>query len=94
MATRRDEQKPGNPRVISQFTLNELRGILSDEIDKIRSGATTAANVNAVSNATGKILSTIKLELEAVKLLGKKPSSLTSLIALTGGEAADDTQKA
>lgn len=69
------------PKVIHSYTLNELRGILSDEIEKIRTGATTPANVNAVTNATGKILSTIKLELEALKLLGRKP---TSLLALTG----------
>jgi hypothetical protein len=75
--------KAKEARVIQQFTLNELRGILSDEIDKIRSGSTTAANVNAVSNATGKILSTIKLELEAVKLLGRKPTSLAAIAGLT-----------
>ena len=68
-------------KVVQSYTLNELRGILSDEIDKIRKGSTTPANVNAVTNATGKILSTIKLELEALKLMGRKP---TSLLALTG----------
>lgn len=59
--------------VIKQFTLNELRGVLSDEIEKLRGGNTTAASVNAVSNASGKILSTFKLELEVAKLLGRKP---------------------
>jgi len=56
------------------FTLQELRGILSDEIDKIRDGTTTAAACNAVTNATGKLLSTIKLELEYCKLVGKVPN--------------------
>jgi hypothetical protein len=64
----------GNPRVMSQLTLNELRGILSDEIYKIRAGKGTAASVNAISNASGKILSSIKLELEYYKLIGKTPS--------------------
>ncbi len=59
--------------VIQQFTLNQLRGVLSHEIQKLRDGNTTAASVNAVSNASGKILSTFKLELEVAKLLGKKP---------------------
>lgn len=54
--------------LIKQFSLNELRGILSDEITK-------PAGVNAVSNASGKILSTYKLELEVAKILGKKPTS-------------------
>lgn len=58
----------------SVMTMNELRGVLSDEIRKIRSGDTTPANVNAISNASGKILSSIKLELEVMKLLGKKPN--------------------
>ena len=35
--------------------LNELREILSDEIQKIRENKTTPANVNAITNATGKI---------------------------------------
>jgi hypothetical protein len=54
-------------------TIDDLRAILADEIAKIRTGTTTAANVNAVTNATGKILSTVKLEMEYNKLLGKTP---------------------
>lgn len=54
-------------------TVNDLRVILAEEIDKIRAGTTTAANVNAVTNATGKILSTVKMEIEYNKLLGKTP---------------------
>jgi hypothetical protein len=55
------------------FNINELRTILSDEIRKVRDGSTTAANVNAVTNATGKILSTVKLQMEYCKLTGKNP---------------------
>lgn len=54
-------------------TINDLRTILAEEINKIRNGETNAANVNAITNATGKILSTIKLELEYGKLIGKQP---------------------
>jgi hypothetical protein len=53
------------------MTLNELRVLLSEEILKIREGQTTAANVNAITNATGKILSTVKLEMEYYKMTGK-----------------------
>lgn len=63
------------------MTLNELRSILSDEIGKIREGKTSAASVNAVSNASGKILSSIKLELEYCKLVGKQPQIAAMLPA-------------
>lgn len=55
------------------MSLNDIRAVLTDEIKKIREGTTTAANVNAISNATGKILSTVKLEMEYYKLIGKTP---------------------
>jgi len=54
-------------------TVNDLRTILSEEIVKLREGTTTAASVNAIVNATGKILSTVKLEIEYNKLVGKMP---------------------
>ena len=54
-------------------TVNDMRSILSEEIVKLREGSTTAANVNAIVNATGKILSTVKLEMEYNKLVGKMP---------------------
>jgi len=54
-------------------TINDIRVILAEEIQKIREGQTTAANVNAITNATGKILSTIKLEIEYGKLIGTVP---------------------
>lgn len=54
-------------------TVNDLRNILAEEISKVRAGTTTAANVNAITNATGKILSTVKIEIEYSKLLGKTP---------------------
>ncbi len=56
------------------LSLNDLRAILSDEITKIRNGRSTPATVNAVSNATGKILSSVKLEIEYHKLIGKTPT--------------------
>ena len=54
-------------------TVNDLRAILTEEIEKIRTGQTTAANVNAITNATGKILSSVKMEIEYNKLIGKTP---------------------
>jgi hypothetical protein len=55
------------------MTLNNLRDILAEQIYAIREGTTTAANVNAITNASGKILSSVKLEMEYYKTLGKTP---------------------
>jgi hypothetical protein len=55
-------------------SLNDLRNILSEEIEKIRDNKTTAVNANAITNAAGKILSTIKLELEYCKRIGTTPN--------------------
>ena len=54
-------------------TVNDMRSMLTEEIQKLRSGKTTAAAVNAVVNATGKILSSVKLEIEYNKLVGQTP---------------------
>lgn len=64
------------------LSLEELRAILSDDIRNIRAGTTSAANVNAVSNATGKILSSVKLQMEYYRLTGKKPN----IPMLSGGK--------
>ena len=53
--------------------INDLREILSEEITKLRECKTTPATINAITNATGKIFSSIKLQMEYAKLLGEKP---------------------
>lgn len=55
------------------LNINNLRETLAEEIQKLREGQTNAANVNAVTNATGKILSTVKLEMEYCKMIGRTP---------------------
>lgn len=55
-------------------TMHDLRQMLSEEIDSIRAKKTTPGAVNAICNATGKFLSTIKLEMEFAKMIGKQPS--------------------
>ena len=62
----------GKATKLQTLTLEEVRGILSDEIRRLRDGETSAANANAVSNATGKILSSVKLEMEYARLTGKQ----------------------
>lgn len=51
----------------------ELQVTLSDAIRDLADGDATAANVNAISNATGKILSTVKLQMMYYQALGKTP---------------------
>ena len=54
-------------------TIDSLREILIDDIAALKAGNTTAANVNATTNAVGKILSTVKLEMEYYRLIGRTP---------------------
>ncbi len=54
-------------------TVHDLRAILAEEINKIRNNKTTAVNLNALSNAVGKILSSLRIQLEYSKLINKKP---------------------
>lgn len=56
------------------FTLDGLRVVLSDSIRDLIEAESSAANVNAISNATGKILSSIKLQMEYYRLTGKTPN--------------------
>lgn len=53
------------------LTIIELREELSAAILGIKEGKQTAANANAITNAVGKILSTVKLEMEYCKITGK-----------------------
>lgn len=55
-------------------TMNQLREMLAEEIDNLRSKKSTPGELNALVNAAGKILLSIKLELEYAKLKGGKPT--------------------
>ncbi len=54
-------------------TVSDMRKILAEEIRSLRKGETTAQNVNAVVNASGKLLSSVKLEMEYNRLTGQMP---------------------
>lgn len=64
---------------MASLNLNDIREVLSAEIAKLQSGETTAANLNALSNATGKLLGTVKLEMEFYKLTGKPMPAIPML---------------
>lgn len=68
------------PKVIKTMNLGELRSLLIDQMESLRDGQTTPANVNAMANVSGKFLQSIKLELEAHKLLGQAPNAIQGLL--------------
>lgn len=53
--------------------INDIQILLMEDIHRLRAGETTAANVNATCNAIGKILSTVKMQMEYAKLTGSTP---------------------
>ena len=79
---KKSREQAANPTL----NLHGLRGILAEEIVRLRAGETTAANVNAVTNATGKIIATVKLEMEYYKMIGRTPN----IPMLTEGSAVPD----
>lgn len=54
-------------------TLAELQEILSEQIDRVTRDETTPAKVNAVVNATGTILRTVKMQMDYHKQIGRTP---------------------
>lgn len=79
--------KPKDPTRGKVLSLDELRVILSDSIRDIRESEASAANVNAISNATGKILSSVKLQMEYYRLIGRTPD-IPILLSAAEAEAA------
>ena len=75
-------------------TMHEIREILSQQMDDLGAKKTTASSVNAICNATGKFISTVKLEMEYSKMIGKQPStSFLRLMERPQGEKATPTNK-
>lgn len=54
-----------------QMTLGDLQAVLWDQISKLENDETTPARANAVSNATGKILASVRLQMDYSRLSGK-----------------------
>jgi len=53
------------------MTLTELQSVLSDQIRKIEADETTPEKVNAISNASGKLLASVRLQMDYSRLSGK-----------------------
>ena len=57
-----------------EFKMMEWRQIISEAIRKVIKGEMSAVNCNAITNAMGKSTSSIKLQLDYFKLVGKTPN--------------------
>lgn len=57
------------------LTNTDIRKVLTEGIGMLRAKKVGHSYLNAISNATGKYLSSVKLELEVCKLLGIKPGT-------------------
>lgn len=57
-------------------TMNDIRELLAEQMDALKQEKTTAGTVNAMCNATGKFLATIKLEMEFARMVGKQPEGV------------------
>lgn len=55
-------------------TMQEIRGILCEQMDAIKDNTTTPNKANSIINAVGKLLHSVRIELEYAKLTGKAPS--------------------
>jgi len=49
-------------------TVNELREMLSEQLDAIKNGTTTVQKAQTVANIVGKFLHTIRLQMDYVKM--------------------------
>jgi hypothetical protein len=54
--------------------VEELRDFLAKELERVSHGETTPAAANASANLAGKILSSVKMELEYNKMAGSNPN--------------------
>ena len=75
-------------------TMHQIREMLCEEIDSLRAKTTTPANVNAIVNATGKILTTVKMEMEYAKLMNKQPDLQFMTLGLTESSEGSATETA
>lgn len=55
-------------------TVEELRDFMAKDLERVSKGETTPATANAAANLCGKILQSVKLELEYNKAIGGQPN--------------------
>lgn len=65
-----------------QTTTTDLRQMLSDEMEKLRRGKSTTANVLALVRGSSTQIATARAEMQYARMVGKKPN-LDGFIKLT-----------
>jgi len=71
VANREPEDAKSEGTTHASYSIDELRVVLSECIDDMRADRTSASNVNSISNAAGKILTTLKLQIEYQQMTGR-----------------------
>ncbi len=59
---------------MSITNIEELRTFIAEEMERLKSQSSTPAAANASANLAGKMLSSVKMELEYNKMVGATPS--------------------
>jgi hypothetical protein len=54
--------------------VEELREFLAIELERLRTGTTTPASASASANIAGKMIASVKMELDYNKMVGANPS--------------------
>lgn len=52
------------------YSIDQLRGVLSEAIDDLRNDRSSPSTVNAISNAVGKMLNTLRLQIDYQEMTG------------------------
>lgn len=55
-------------------TINDLRNFILEEMNRLKNQESTPASANAAANLAGKVISSVKMELEYNKMVGATPS--------------------
>lgn len=79
----------GRVQVMKQMNINELRSVLTEQIDKLRRGKVTAPLANAMNTTVSAYMRSIKLDMDYHRMIGKTPSIAAMLIE---GEAGSNGQ--
>ena len=72
---------------------DDLRDVCTNTISGLVTGVTTPANANAIFNGVGKIISTVKAEVERSKVIGKFRGPLPLKVAQMEQFENDEIEK-
>lgn len=54
--------------------VEDLRNYMAEELERLRTKESTPATANAAANIAGKMMSSVKMELEYNKMVGASPN--------------------